>query len=663
MRVKRGRKQPGIVSLQKLGSARDRIPACAVAESGPTLAYDTVPKDFRENLRWRKDIIRQASNDKAFAEYLWRTSRKDPWFWLNGFCWTYDPRLPLNKIPFITFEFQDYLLHELFKSLGRYDILIEKSRDMGVSWICLAMYAHQVQFEEFQMFMMVSRKADYVYKKDDPDCLFWKLEYLLKTQPEFMDATYNIVEMNLTKPERNNTVKGESATGDMGRGGRNRSIFKDEFAAFSKDDGFRALAATADNTNNRIFNSTPQGTGDAFYEVRQNPNTTRVTLHWSEDPRKNAGMYTTGKTARDVLPKQFAPTVKLVSDEQLFLMPCTPRGKEMDIVQPEHGYKYILDGKLRSPWYDAECLRRAHPILIAQELDIDYASASFRFFDEKTIERKILTESCNPMRRGYWRFPVEGEGFEWIDDDNGPFDLWIELGQAGEPPILEDYVIGLDISLGTGASNSTMSIVNVRTGTKVASYANPNISPEEFGRFAPKIGELWNNAFMIWEGQGPGLNFSKKVLEAGYFAYFHHKDEPGSAAKSVDKPGWFSNDERKYALLSDYRDAQFQGEFYNPDLISLKECREYVNLPGNKVIHSAEQSSIDPTGARSGHGDRVIADALAWKAVCHLRGPRKARESDIPLPRKLQSLSPFSAARRISKALSNDQESESVKDW
>ena len=117
--------------------------------------------------------------DKSFQNEVWQACAREPLFWLNTFGFTYDPRLPvgLQSLPFITYDIQDELVYEICQALGYYDILIEKSRDEGVSWICLSVVSHQWQFHHEQQFMMTSRKQDYVDKRGNKDCLFWKFRF------------------------------------------------------------------------------------------------------------------------------------------------------------------------------------------------------------------------------------------------------------------------------------------------------------------------------------------------------------------------------------------------------------------------------------------------------------------------------------------------------
>ena len=319
----------------------------------------------------------------------------------------------------------------------------------------------------------------------------------------------------------------------------------------------------------------------------------------------------------------------------------TPNGREVQEMQFDSDYQFMTDGKLRSPWYDRECRRRAHPMLVAQELDIDYHNSSFRFFDEGVIQDVLNKQKREPLAVGTFTFD---------DDDNGKvvaFDLeskphwklWYH-GVDNETMRPLEYTrcaIGADISAGTGASNSCLSVVDVDTGEKIAEYANPLISPENFGRYAVQIARLFNDAFLIWENNGPGRNFGQKVLDAGYGKIYRLRDDVSIKHKTSDIPGWPSSPEKKFALLSNYRDALAHGLFTNPSTAAVFECREYINLPGDKVIHSAANNSLDPTGAGKSHGDRVIADALAWKAVTGLK-PTRLPKGDAqikarPVPR------------------------------
>ena len=95
--------------------------------------------------------------------------------------------------------------------------------------------------------------------------------------------------LKLINLENGSKIEGESTTDNIGRGGRRTSMLIDEFAAF-EGGGYDVLSATADNTNSRVFNSTPNGTGNAFYAQLQK-GTPRLRFHWSRHPEKAEGLY------------------------------------------------------------------------------------------------------------------------------------------------------------------------------------------------------------------------------------------------------------------------------------------------------------------------------------------------------------------------------------
>ena len=52
-----------------------------------------VPKGYVENLKWRREVLRMARASEADRLALRKMCSEDILFFVNGFCWTYDPRL------------------------------------------------------------------------------------------------------------------------------------------------------------------------------------------------------------------------------------------------------------------------------------------------------------------------------------------------------------------------------------------------------------------------------------------------------------------------------------------------------------------------------------------------------------------------------------------
>ena len=498
---------------------------------------------------------------------------QDILFYLNAFAWTYDPRLKTPTIPFITYPYQDDSILKICDSVQNgADILIGKSRDMGASWLILCAFQHMWRFRHGQSFLVVSRNEDYVDKAGNPKSLFWKFDFLHKNMPGWMLPNMTRTRLRLSNDDNLSTIDGESTTGDVARGDRRTAIMLDEFAAFDAQDGYRALSATRDATRCRIFNSTPAGNANAFYDLSQKQDMQQIRMHWSQHPVKAAGLY------RDA------------------------------------------NGKARSPWYDAECRRCANATEIAQELDIDFAGSDYLFFDNEMIERLIGSCASPPLMRGELDFDAQSlapTGF--TESGNGKLKMWIRPMVGFKLPDDRQYAIGVDIATGTGSSNSAISIVDCLTGEKVAELVTPKLRPDELGRYAVALGRWFkgsqNEAFMIWEAPGPGRNFGDVVMSAGYRNVYFRKNEVAVNAKSSNIPGWWPTKEEKRALYGEYRRALNEGEFLNHSVDALRECKEIVYTDNGWVVHGRSLATPDPSGARENHGDRPTADALAWRGV------------------------------------------------
>ncbi|GAG28248.1 unnamed protein product, partial [marine sediment metagenome] len=208
-------------------------------------------------------------------------------------------------------------------------------------------------------------------------------------------------------------------------------------------------------------------------------------------------------------------------------------------------YPFRLDGKLRSPWYDNECDRASHPMQIAQELDMDPFASDFQYFDSDVISA-IEQEDCKPpYLEGILEFDEDSlEPIEFVKAEGGHLKLWIYPDVYGHFP--EDLTVGAghDISAGTGASNTTGSYVNLRTGEKIAEYANPWIKPETFANLAIALAKYFNKAFMVFDGAGPGRIFGDTVIRR-YRNVYYRRNEESLSKKVSDKPGVFLNPKGK----------------------------------------------------------------------------------------------------------------------
>ena len=548
-----------------------------------TSLYASIPKDLTANLEYRRSLLSVAGRSKDAAKDLWIASSRDLLFYVNAFCWTYDPRQKNGSIPFITYEFQDELMMDLVDRIENGgDLIISKSRDMGASWCILTVYEWLWHFRSDLSFLLVSRNEDYVDKPGNPKSLFWKIDFLHKNQPQWLLPNFTRTKLRLSNDDNGSNIDGESTTGDVARGDRRTSIALDEFAAFDNDASYRALSSTRDATRCRIFNSTPAGTSGAFYDLTNNEEIKHWRLHWTVHPEKAKGLYYEGK-------------------------------------------------KPRSPWYDAECKRCAHPQEIAQELDIDFAASDYQFFDPLELNKHANEYAMPPFKVGEIEFDDKCHFKSFEEQSNGRLSLWVYPDAAGNMPSDRQYAIGVDIATGTGSSNSVISVGDCKTGEKVAEFCSPTTRPDQLGRYAVALAKWFKGsnpigAYMIWEAPGPGRNFGDVVLELGYRNIYYRTNETSRSKKQSDIPGWWPTKDEKRAIYGEYRRALTNGLLINRSRPALDECREIIYSSTGWITHARSMSKMDPSGARENHGDRPTADALLYKGMSKFPVVQKVTE-------------------------------------
>lgn len=249
-----------------------------------------------ENIRQKPEIL------AGLKEYY----KENPVAFINDWGMTFDPRnierdLPAI-VPFLMFPKQsDFIEWLRDRWRGREDGLAEKSRDMGVSWLCVAFAVWMWLFFEGSVIGFGSRKEEYVDKLGDPKSLFWKARQFISLLPqEFQPAGWNekahAPYMKITNPENGAAIVGEAGD-NIGRGNRTSIYFKDESAFYERPDGIEA--ALSQTSNCKIDVSTPNGPGNPFYRKRHGGKVPVFTFQWQDDPRKGDAWYAEQKAKLD----------------------------------------------------------------------------------------------------------------------------------------------------------------------------------------------------------------------------------------------------------------------------------------------------------------------------------------------------------------------------
>lgn len=226
---------------------------------------------------------------------------------IEDWCDTFDPRNAgterPTRMPFILFprqrEFIEFL-HACY--VAEADGLVEKSRDMGATWLCCAFSVWCFLFVPGSDIGWGSRKALSVDQIGNMNSIFEKMRFILRTIPiEFWPEGFSDDNMSYMRIHAadGNSIVGESGD-DIGRGGRTKATFKDESAHYEHPEMIEA--SLGDNTRVQIDISSVNGLGNVFHRKRESgvewnggPVQRGVTnvfvMDWCDHPEKTKAWY------------------------------------------------------------------------------------------------------------------------------------------------------------------------------------------------------------------------------------------------------------------------------------------------------------------------------------------------------------------------------------
>ncbi len=258
-------------------------------------ALDFKQPDYTAELTRRLELLRKIRAEPEHVEALKAYYRHHPWQFVADWGVTYDPRniergLPAI-FPVVPFPKQIELMQRI---LGWWhageDGLVPKSRDVGASWVAVALSCTLCLLHNGMAVGFGSRKEEYVDRLDSPKSLFYKARVFLDHLPvEFRGGwrrDKHGAYMRLTFPGTGSVMTGEAGD-NIGRGDRTAIYFVDESAHLERPQ--RAEESLSATTNCRIDMSSVNGPATPFSVKRRTWPEHRVfTFGWWDDPRKDA---------------------------------------------------------------------------------------------------------------------------------------------------------------------------------------------------------------------------------------------------------------------------------------------------------------------------------------------------------------------------------------
>ncbi|MDA7315409.1 TerL protein [Escherichia coli] len=284
--------------------------------------FDFRKPDYTAVYEWRMERLERIRKAPEMLPALREFYRTNPAQFIIDWGMTTDPRnldfgLPVS-IPFLLFPKQEEWINWIMeRRKGLENGLTEKSREMGLSWTSIGLACSLCLFNKEMVIGFGSRKEEYVDSTGSPKALFWKARKFVEMLPVEFRGGWNYKKhapyMRVEFPESGSVITGEAGD-NIGRGDRTTLYFVDE-AAFLKRP-MLIEASLSQTTRCRIDLSSVNGMANPFAQKRHSGKIPVFTFHWRSDPRKD--------------------------DE----------------------------------WYRKECDKIDNPVVVAQELDLNYSASA-----------------------------------------------------------------------------------------------------------------------------------------------------------------------------------------------------------------------------------------------------------------------------------------------
>jgi len=416
---------------------------------------------FEARIAALERIRGEARENKQAIPALKAFYKDNPVAFINDWGMTFDPRnaevgLPTD-IPFLLFPKQEEFVNwtvDLWRN--RKNGMAEKSRDMGASWLVVAIAVWVIVFYPGTIVGFGSRKEEYVDDGANMKAIFPKIRFFMERLPrEFRPAGYDSKKhatyMNIVNPDNGAAIIGEAGD-NIGRGARASIYFVDEAAYLERP--AKVEAALSQTTNCRIDVSTVNGEDNPFAQKKFAGKIPCFTLHWKDHPAKD------------------------------------------------------------DAWYRAQVEKIDDPVIIAQELDIDYmASSTNQFITGNLVDEAMGQDSSKLKPIGPLKMAVDvargGGNKSVIALRQGRVCFWIRERDLHDSIEVSDWVISECAALPKLPDQIAVDVIGVGSGvydTIRAKYPERAYAVNSSGKFdEPPLVEgdgrrPYNMRARMWQG-------------------------------------------------------------------------------------------------------------------------------------------------------------------
>ncbi len=567
----------------KLSTVLNQLSEAALAQP----YYNMLPQDEEGLLRWKIYVRERCLEDREFRENIRQMCAADVCFFAASFGWFHETRETekvVGKFPLIPDPDQIDILSWLQKYAGRIDVVIEKTRGVGLSYLicvyCLWLWLFRSQKIDIGLLSKDKNSLDIL---DRPSTLMGKLDMLFAELPAWMTLDENgktIVHRTSSQTHlfenlvNGNCIIGFVPTDQKLRSARLYCLFADEGAFLDVTDQ-RWLAAAAGTSPSIIWVSTHNGSNTMFFRLVHDEisDLVRISTFWWNNRRCAKGLYTVKN----------GMIVKIDKSYQF------PEGYQ---------YNYDKPGRLQSPFTDKAFRRpQINAMTVEEELYGIAAIQSKRMYRDKLV--KYLNLLCS--KHVYRCDMIAGDFIE--NEENPELFFW-----EHEETFNGFYIIGVDPAAGVDdGAYAALVVIDVRTGVQVASAALKDMPPIPFAQYVVNLAKRLAGprghgfAKIAFESTGAvGAQFAAELARLRWTAICY------DGKKTT--PGFHNSDNGEGWLLELARALQ------DNDIV-IKDERIVQDLAQFEYDSKWELEYV----GKDGHGDLGIAAALAWQGAKDMR--------------------------------------------
>ena len=559
-------------------------------------------KDIRRNVPYRRWLVDESERDPEFGQRLWTACSRDILFFANSFAWFKEPRKGVGILtkdvifPFISWPAQDWSLTRLHEEVGERNIMFTKPRGFSFSWQVVLVYFFCTTFEYDRDFGISSGNERKVDRPHDASTLLGKVDILAKYMPNCLLPKSDIERGNLLYLNKatGGVIHGFPTTANIDRGGRKYSSFGDELAEVDRSKDRRMITSLRGVSNSLILGSTfGERRTCEFNELAfdEEYDAVRLRVDCWDIPAFQIGMYTTGEDG----------AVKILNTDD----------------PPPADYKFILDGTVRSPVFDAKT-RGMTKAEIAREFLVDINTASAPSLKPETVNALKAKFGEKPKFRFAVRYNTKNRTLKLTRDVNGPLSLFIDSPNGVLPPD-DAYAIAADPSHGVDVNPSTLCVMSRSTGVQVGEFSSASFDYLKLANLT-YCAAFWargaeSEAYVNFDsGGGIGKAFKKRIVKLGHRRFFKRSTADKGREDRTKNIGYSGGNEGFGEILAELIDACDRGDARILSEDCYGEFAEYVLVNG-RYTHSKAASKKDAAVNEKSHGDRAVAAALAYLTV------------------------------------------------